>query len=139
MRKAKDGTDTTVRKTESWKMNTEKQLRTGTYKNTDVMSAKSVTTNFNGSAELHRLATLFFHPSCHSQIKQDLCVTASSLTSKNRHYQHMSVNTNSFMIPTQTFNKCVRRHSIGRSHFIAGLHSRKSQIKITQIKNKNPI
>jgi len=82
MRKAKDGTDTTVRKTESWKMNIDEQLGTGTYKNIEVMSSRSVTTNFNGSAELHRLVTLFFHPSCHSQIKQDLHVMASG-TSKS--------------------------------------------------------
>jgi len=64
MRKAKDGRDTMVWKTESWKMKIDEQL--GTYKNIDVMSARSVNTNFNGSAELHRLVTLFFHPSCHS-------------------------------------------------------------------------
>jgi hypothetical protein len=58
-------------------MNINEQLGTGTYKKTDVKSAKSVTTNFSGSAELHRLATLFFHPLCHSQIKQDLHVMAS--------------------------------------------------------------
>jgi hypothetical protein len=72
MRKAKDGRDTMVRKTESWKMNIDERFGTGTYKNIDVMSARSVT-----SAELHRLATLFFYPSCHSQIKQDLHVMAS--------------------------------------------------------------
>jgi hypothetical protein len=77
MRKAKDSTDTTVRKTESWKMKIDELLGTGTYKNIDAMCASSVTTNFNGSTELHKLVTLFFYPSCHSQIKQDLQVMAS--------------------------------------------------------------
>jgi hypothetical protein len=77
MKKAKDGTDTTVRKTESWKMNIDEQLGTGTYNNIDVMNARSVTTNFKGSSELHRLVTLFFNPSCHSQIKQALHMMAS--------------------------------------------------------------
>jgi len=49
MKKAKDGTDTTVRKTESWKTNIDEQLGTGTYNNIDVMNARSVTTNFKGS------------------------------------------------------------------------------------------
>jgi len=70
MRKAKHSRNTTVRKTESWKIKTDEQLGTGTYKNIDVMDARSVTTDFQGSAELHRLVTLFFHPSCHSQISK---------------------------------------------------------------------
>jgi hypothetical protein len=32
MRNAKDSTDTTVRKTESWKLNNDEQLWKGTYK-----------------------------------------------------------------------------------------------------------
>jgi hypothetical protein len=92
MRKAKDSTDTTVRKTESWKINNDEQLGKNTHKNIDVISTRSVTPNFNGSAEFHRLVTLSFHPSCNSHIKHDLHVMPS-WTSKNLHYQQMSINT----------------------------------------------
>jgi hypothetical protein len=77
MRKAKDSTDTTAGKTKSRMTYIVEHLGTGTYRNTDVVSARSVSTIFNGRAALHRLVMLFFCPSCHSQIKQDLHVMAS--------------------------------------------------------------